>query len=203
MYEIPVEPKPEVMHYSKGVQTAEVWKRRGAGEDADASASSADEWDGQVSPSRKRKRQSRREEEVRARLRTEIEEELKALQLGGANAGEVDSTEKERFPIRELNAEELQAVTTSNDFLDFVERSSKVIERALDEEYDVLADYAFGGAADEDDEDEYVGRKGRRIREVCTFSDETLTKRRMVSDIDFSAKVRSCLRLLSHLSFSR
>lgn len=180
VYEIPVEPKPEVINYSKGVQTSEPWSPQ-------RDESSGDEAGLGRSSSRKRKRQSQRDEELRQQLRQEIEDELKALKLDE----DIAKPEKERFPSRSLNPEELNVVTSSNDFLDFVERSSKVIERALDEEYDVLADYALRGALDQDEDDDYVGRKGRRIREVCQFEDERLTKRRMVSDIDFSSKVSS------------
>lgn len=95
-----------------------------------------------------------------------------------------------------MTSEELDAVTSSNDFLDFVERSSKVIERALDEEYDVLADYAHGGAGMDDDDDEFGGkggRRGRRIRETMQFFDERWSRKRIISDISFSPKVRLVL----------
>ena len=142
VYEIPVESKPEYITYSKGVQTTEAWD--GAQE---GSAEEGAEETVARSPSRRRRKLSQREqdleeEQIRQRLRVEIEEELRALQLD-----EKVDLEKERFPARSLAPEELSAVTNSNDFLDFVERSSKVIERALDEEYDVLADYALQSRA--------------------------------------------------------
>ena len=101
--------------------------------------------------------------------------------------------QKENFPSRALTAEELDAVISSNDFLDFVDRSSKVIERALDEEYDVLADYRYGtiGEDDSDDGDAMRGRssrKGRRMKEVMQFYDEKWSNRRIISDISFSPK---------------
>jgi dynein intermediate chain len=182
VYEIPVESKPEYITYSKGVQTTEPWQP--------TQDSSEDTEDGEgvpKSPSRRRRKLSQREieieeEQIRQRLRLEIEEELRALQLDEKNQSEA------RFPARALDTEELQAVTGSNEFLDFVERSSKVIERALDEEYDVLADYALQ-TRDAEDDDEYVGRKGRRIKEVMQFDlSEAMGRKRMVSDIDFSPK---------------
>jgi dynein intermediate chain len=90
-----------------------------------------------------------------------------------------------------LTHEELGAVTASDDFLDFIDRSTKVIERALDEEYDVLADYAMRGAngLDDDEEDGQTRTvKGRRVRELMQFSDDRWTKRRMISDLDYSVK---------------
>ena len=184
VYEIPVESKPEYITYSKGVQTTEAW------DSAQEGASEEGGEDGVArSPSRRRKTLSEREknleeEEIRQRLRVEIEEELKALQL--EDQLEPDG---ERFFARSLAPEELNAVTSSNDFLDFVDRSSKVIERALDEEYDVLADYALQSRSLEDDEDEYVGRRGRRIKEVAQFDlHESMGRKRMLSAIDFSPK---------------
>ena len=163
--------------------------------------------EGPLSPSRTRKRLSRRErerdEDIRQRLRKEVEEELAALSLENQH---VKSEGKENFPARPLTHDELNAVTASDDFLDFVERSTKVIERALDEEYDVLADYALRGMDGLDDEDGEDGttrtKKGRRIRETHQFQDERWTKGRMISDLDFSVKVRP-VRPISYLLRSR
>lgn len=85
-------------------------------------------------------------------------------------------------------------MTASEDFLDFVERSSKVIEKALDQDYDVLADYALDGGdeIDEDEDEGYGssrGKKGRRIKQVAQFYDERWSKKRMISDMHFSPKV--------------
>lgn len=189
VYDVPSSSKPEIITYSKGVQTSDGWTT--ARQDEQDRSGSEDE--SAQSPGRTRKRLSRRErerdEELRQNLRREIEEELKAVQLAEV-AAKPDG--KENFPARTLTHEELNAVTGSEDFLGFLERSSKVIERALDEEYDILADYAFRGlnaVDDEDDENGAVrGRKGRRIRETFQFQDDRLTKRRMVSDLDFSPK---------------
>lgn len=183
VYEIPVESKPEVISYSKGVQTTD----QTAGDSDEAEDNGAIE----RSPSRRRRKLSQRErqledeEEIRQRLRLEIEEELRVVQL---HESADPNPDRLRFPVRALAPEELNAVTSSNDFLDFVERSSKVIERALDEEYDVLADYALH-SREADDDDEYVGRRGRRVKEVAQFDlQDSMGKKRMISDIDFSPK---------------
>lgn len=175
------------------MQTSEPWSPQ----QRDGLDKSDSEDDLSLSPtkSRTRKRLSRRErdrdEELRLNLRKEIEEELQALKL---NEEAATSSGQDNFPARTLTHDELNAVTASDDFLDFIERSTKVIERALDEEYDVLADYAMRGTdgLGEDDDDDGVtrSRKGRRVREVYQFQDERWTKRRMISDLDFSVKVR-------------
>lgn len=178
-----MESKPEVITYSKGVQTTEPWQHA-----YDTSEDSAEADGASRSPTRIRRKLSRREQEleeeqIRQRLRSEIEEELRALQLD-----DKVETGKERFPARSLAPEELNAVTSSNDFLDFIDRSSKVIERALDEEYDVLADYALQ-ARDVEEDDDYVGRRGRRVKEVAQFDlSDPMGRDRIVSSIDISPK---------------
>ena len=191
VYDVPSSANPEVITYSKGVQTADSW----TAPMQDGLDRSGSEDENTYTSPRRRKRLSRRErerdEELRQNLRKEIEAELKALQIP-EQASRLDGTEN--FPARTLTHEELNAVTGSEDFLGFIERSSKVIERALDEEYDVLADYAFRGsnALDEDGDDDsgtLRNRRGRRIREIHQFQDDRWTKRRMISDLDFSPKV--------------
>ena len=153
--------------------------------------------DSAQSPSKKSKRLSRRErereEELRRNLRREIEEELKAVK--DPEAADALPTTQARYPSRELTSEELNAVVVSEDFVDFVERSSRVIEKALDQEYDVLVDYgleAVEGLNEEEDEGyaSSKGRRGRRMKEVAQFYDERWSKKRMISDLRFSPKVR-------------
>ncbi|OCK96971.1 WD40 repeat-like protein [Cenococcum geophilum 1.58] len=194
VYETLSSPRPEILTYSKGVQTSKPWsppKQRSHGSDSEA-----DESPTRVKTPRAAKRLSRRErerdEELRENLRREIEEELKALQQLGPDTTTAASLSQQNFPARTLTNEELSAVTSSEDFLDFVERSSKVIERALEQEYDILADYALGGTNGLDDEDDGYGatgtKKGRRIKEVAQFWDERWSKKRMISDLGFSPK---------------
>jgi dynein intermediate chain, cytosolic len=139
---------------------------------------------------------SRRErethEEIRQRLRKEIEEDMQreAQELRDINGGKFGaSVATSNYPARKLTEEELQAATASDDFLDFVERSTKVIERALDEEYDILTDYTLQAQSIEEDEDQTgntAGKGRRRIKEVIQFYDDRWSKKRMVSSIDFS-----------------
>lgn len=187
-------PLSEVLTYSKGVQTSDPWspqrQRRSSGgfldSDGDGSPSA------HRSPTKRRSRKEReKEEELRQSLRLEIEEELKAAKDLGLD--DPVPTGPSDFPARGLTDEEVNAVTASEDFLEFVERSSKVIEKALDQDYDVLADYALDGAEVDSDEDEGYGssrgRKGRRIRQIAQFYDERWSRKRMISDMNFSSKV--------------
>ena len=182
----------ETFFYSKAIQTAETWSPQGRNQDSEDPLES----DSDRSPSRKAKllsrREREREEELRQSLRREIEEELNAIKEPIVNGA--TGTAQAKYPARALTEEELNAVTSSEDFLDFVERSSKVIEKALDEDYDVLVDYGaddLKGVAE--DEDEGYGssraKKGRRIKEVMQFYDERWSRKRMISDIGYSPKV--------------
>jgi dynein intermediate chain, cytosolic len=185
----------EVVTYNKGVQTSIDWsppKSRGVGD----SDSERDQSPTRTPRASKRlsRRQKERDEEIRANLRKEIEDEIKAAQQTSPDAAAGQIGSKENFPFKTLSNEELSAVEGSDEFIGFVERSTKVLERALDQQlgYDILADYALGGL-DVDEEDEGYGssggKKGRRVKEIAQFWDERWSRKRMISDLSFSTKV--------------
>ena len=152
--------------------------------------------DSAQSPSKSKRlsrREREREEELRRNLRREIEEELKAVK--DPEAADAPPATQARYPSQALTSEELNAVIASEDFVDFVERSSKVIEKTLDQEYDVLVDYGLEAVErfNEEEDEGYAsskGRRGRRMKEVAQFYDERWSKKRMISDLGFSPKVR-------------
>jgi dynein intermediate chain len=189
VYECPPSPVKEVYSYSKGVQTTEEWtsprKSRALSE------SESEEPPVTASPSKRLSRRERdREEELRENIRKEIEEELKAAKELVTD-GVLKPSAAANFPARTLTTDELKAVTQSDDFMDFIDRSTKVIEKALDQEYDILTDYTLQvhDVDDDDDQGGNTGGKGRRkIKEIAQFYDERWSKKRMVSAIDFSPK---------------
>lgn len=172
--------------HSKAVQTSEPWSPPRNKQSAEAFADSdSDQFDAPRSPrtsKRLSRREREREEELRQNLRREIEEEIKAAQEPVTE--KPVSVTKPKSPTRTLTNGELDALISSEDFRDFVERSSKVVERALDEDYDVLVDYALRGQEGVDQNEE------EGIREVTQFYDERWSKKRMISDLGFSPKVR-------------
>lgn len=193
VYECPPSPVKEVFSYSKGVQTADEWTSPIRPRAVSTLSDGDDVFAPNATPGKRLSRRERdREEELRQKIREEVEEELKAhkeLLTEGASSSLPLSTTN--FP-RMLTAEELQAVKQSDEFVDFLEQSTKVIERALDQEtYDILTDYALQGK-DLDDEDVETGNTGgrgpHRIKEVAQFFDERWSKKRMISGIDFSPK---------------
>ncbi|KAK3903038.1 WD40-repeat-containing domain protein [Staphylotrichum tortipilum] len=194
VYECPPSPVKEVYSYSKGVQTAEEWttpkKSRALSE------SEGEEPPVTASPSKRLSRRERgREEELRENIRKEIEEELRAAKELVTD-GVLNPSSAANFPARTLTNEELRAVTHSDDFMDFIDRSTKVIEKALDQEYDILTDYTLQ-VHDVDDDDEQSGNTGgkgrRKVKEIAQFYDERWSKKRMVSAIDFSPKFNELL----------
>lgn len=122
-----------------------------------------------------------KEEELREKLREEIIQEMREVQAAPDSLDAAAT--KPGFFARELSEEEKQAVASSDEFMDFVERSSKIVERALDIEYDILADYGMDINSDEDDQ------TGRRMKEVVQFYDDRWSKKRVISDLHFSHKV--------------
>jgi dynein intermediate chain len=187
VYERPPSPVKEVFSYSKGVQTAEEWFNTPRSQALPLS----DDEEATSTPNKRLSRRTReREEELRQNLRKEIEDELRAAKEL-ANDGVLRSATAANFPARELTTEELRAVTASEDFMDFVDKSTKVIEKALDQEYDILTAYTLQShdIDDEDDQSGNVGGRGRRkVKEVAQFYDERWSKNRMISAIDFSPK---------------
>ncbi|KAF1813714.1 cytoplasmic dynein intermediate chain [Eremomyces bilateralis CBS 781.70] len=183
----PPKPKPEYVTYTKSVQTSEEWTPLRQDDDPGNA-------DVEGSPSKKRPslREQMRDEELRQQVRKEMEAELRAAEASGADAiSQRDVDGKQNFPARALTDEELNAVTGSDEFLDFVERSSKVLERALDQEYDILADYALGGGNALDEEEDGYGaprKKSRRVKDIAHFWDDRWSKKRVISDIGFSPK---------------
>ncbi|KAH7328931.1 cytoplasmic dynein 1 intermediate chain 2 [Stachybotrys elegans] len=194
VYECPPSPVKEVFSYSKGVQTTEEWTSPPRPR-AQSILSEADDLPGTTAtPSKRMSRRERdREEELRQKIREEMEEEIRAAKEFFANgSGTGNNLSSQNYPSRDLTTEELQAVTKSDEFVDFLEKSTKVIERALDQEiYDILTDYALQGQ-DHDEEDEESGNTGgrgrHRVKEVAQFFDDRWSKKRMISCIDFSPK---------------
>ncbi|CRJ86078.1 hypothetical protein BN1723_000067 [Verticillium longisporum] len=189
VFECPPSPVKEIFSYSKGVQTTEEWTLPSRPQ-VDAVSDDEDIPGTTSMPGKRMSRKERdREEELRQNIRREVEAELKATRESlqdGAPQQDLPST---NFPLRKLTEEEQNAVLVSPEFADFLDKSSKVIERAIDEEFDILVDYAQHGQDVDDDDDESgnTGGKGRhRVKEVAQFYDERWSKKRMISSIDFS-----------------
>jgi len=178
----PSAPKREYITYTKGVQTEPYLE-----ETTKSQTASDDELP--VRRKRLSRRDQERDEEIRISLRKEIEDELRAT-LNRESTISLSASSQQRFPLRTLTNTELNAVVASSEFVSFVERSSKVIERALDldDEYDLLTDYTRTSTLDDDDDMNYArsNKKSHSLRESFQLFSDRHSRRRIVSDIHFS-----------------
>lgn len=101
----------------------------------------------------------------------------------------------------ELTEEERATIFIAPEFSDFVEHASKIMERALSDAYDYIRDYSVGAEVET-----YVlpsiislapsltqncrdDSEGKRVKRVCAFFDDRVTKNRSITDVDWSPKV--------------
>ena len=184
--------KGEYITYNRGVQTGDVYWDRRRDSDSSVSDDGFSYVDGSRSKRLSRKEKEKEAEELREKIRHELEREIEVKQAE-LDAASREVEKQEALSARLLSEEESKAVMSEENFLGFVGRASKVIERALDEEYDILADYATRSLGiDEEEEDGYGAAKGktaRGIKEMIQFYDDRWSKKRMISDLNFSPKV--------------
>lgn len=152
-------PLKEVVTYNKEVQTASIPID---GDDTLGDAGVGTETAEDL------KQRMQKEEELRVEHEKNLAEEEAAIQR---------EIEQE---IQELTEEERLAVYTSPDFGDFVESSSKIIQRALSDNYDITRDYrmAMDSATHESE--------SRNMKLLCSFADDRWTKNRSITAVDWS-----------------
>ncbi|KAI8324921.1 WD40-repeat-containing domain protein [Choanephora cucurbitarum] len=121
------------------------------------------------------------EEEIRRQITEEFEqrEKQKIAQL----EEEIRKAEQEKQEeIRDLTEEEAKTIQKSQEFAEFVDISTKLVERALNEKYDFMKDYTLGIDAESDE------NSGKHVKFVCKFWDEKWCKNRSVTDVNWSLK---------------
>ncbi len=129
--------------------------------------------------------------EARATHPKETEEALRARILAEHAADLASRAEEDRLEreiaqqLRELTEEERSAIYAAQDFSDFVEQSSKIVERALTDTYDYMKDYRIADDASLDAN----GAAGSQLRMVRGFGkgDKTFANR-SVTGIDWSTR---------------
>ncbi|RDB23819.1 Cytoplasmic dynein 1 intermediate chain 1 [Hypsizygus marmoreus] len=122
------------------------------------------------------------EEELRQRMQRE--REIEAERAARDKELEEESVKLEmeiEQEIRELSEEERASIFAAPEFLDFVEQSSKIVQRALNDGYDYIRDYTIGAESGGDDSE-------GRVKRVCEFYDERYGKNRSITDVDWSPK---------------
>lgn len=123
------------------------------------------------------------EEQLRQRIYRERDVEADRIARDKALEEESVKLEQEiEQEIRELSEEERASILAAPEFLDFVEQSSKILQRALNDGYDYIRDYRIGAESEGDDSE------GKRVKRVCEFWDERYGKNRSITDVDWSPK---------------
>jgi dynein intermediate chain len=128
----PVKPPP--VTYEKGIQTALIPDKdkthddHMTNEDGDIVAKTA----------------IATEAEIRARIMKEIEMQKEIDRM----EEEERRREQENARNRGLDPSDLQSIYASDDFQSFLDHSTKVVERALNDQYDYLRDYTIGDGDD-------------------------------------------------------
>nr|XP_022327573.1 cytoplasmic dynein 1 intermediate chain 2-like isoform X18 [Crassostrea virginica] len=93
--------------------------------------------------------------------------------------------EKPSPPVKtviELSEEEKKQIMMTEEFTTFFNKTSRIVERALDEDIDIFVDYA--GGEGEDMESDL--RAGERLKLQRHFFDERWSKHRSVTSLDWS-----------------
>lgn len=85
----------------------------------------------------------------------------------------------------DMTEEERTGILSAPEFHDFVDWSTKIMQRALNDNYDPARGYEDGAESVDDDSE------GKRVKRVCTFYDERYGKNRSITDVDWSPKVCS------------
>ncbi|KAJ1544789.1 hypothetical protein HK405_008384, partial [Cladochytrium tenue] len=93
-----------------------------------------------------------------------------------------EETEKELFKPRDMTDDERGYIVGSEHFHDFISRSSKLVERALTDKFDLLRDYTLT----QDNQGDANGGKG--VKYVCAFYDDRWSKNRTIMDCGWSPK---------------
>ncbi|KAG9016699.1 hypothetical protein FRB90_002454 [Tulasnella sp. 427] len=123
------------------------------------------------------------EEEIRQRILQEQEAERERIRQEKEFEEQSRQLDKEiEEELRDLTEEERATIFVAPEFLDFVEVSSKIVERALSDAYDYIRDYTIGAEVGTDDSE------GNRVKKICAFYDEQVNKNRSITDVDWSPK---------------
>ncbi|GAA5902031.1 hypothetical protein JCM5296_007559 [Sporobolomyces johnsonii] len=123
-------------------------------------------------------------DELRARIIAELEAERKQLDAEIAEEKRLAEAQLEAERARGLSPPQLSSVFASPGFSEFLESSSKIVQRALSDSYDYLRDYAV---TNDDGRSEAEGKKAR-VRLLGSWYDEQWGRGRSVTGVDWSPK---------------
>ncbi|KZS94359.1 WD40 repeat-like protein [Sistotremastrum niveocremeum HHB9708] len=122
------------------------------------------------------------ENEIREQILREQEAERTAIQEEKSEEESLLLERQLEEEIKDMTEEERTSVLMAPEFLDFLEQSSKVVQRALSDNYDYIRDYTLGMDSGVD------SSEGKRVKQVCQFWDEHWCKNRSITGVDWSPK---------------
>ncbi|KAJ7281899.1 WD40-repeat-containing domain protein [Mycena rebaudengoi] len=123
------------------------------------------------------------EEKIRQQLLTQ--QSAEAQRIAEEKALEEESAKLDQEieqEVRELSEEERAAYLSDPQVLEFIDDSTKIIHRVLNDHYNYMSDYTQGTETGGDDSE------GRRVKRVCEFWSERYGKNRSITDVDWSPK---------------
>ncbi|GAA5981619.1 hypothetical protein JCM5350_008052 [Sporobolomyces pararoseus] len=123
-------------------------------------------------------------DELRARIIAELEQERQQLDREIAEEKRLAQLAYDETLKKGLSPPELATIFSSTGFSEFLEDSTKVVQRALSESYDYLRDYTI---VDDEGREDAEGRK-QRVRLLGSWRDEGWGKGRSVTAVDWSPK---------------
>lgn len=123
------------------------------------------------------------EDEIRAKILKEQEEKEKARQaVLEEERSRLEDEKKKMQLLRDISEDDRKKIISSNEFVEFIDHSTKIVERVLNENYDYMKDYSIIKDNENDD------RSGSRVKYVNSFFDDRWTKNRSVTDVNWSRK---------------
>ncbi|KAI9502911.1 WD40-repeat-containing domain protein [Coemansia spiralis] len=123
------------------------------------------------------------EEEIERRVKEirEKDEKHRAAKEEERARRETEAKAREN-EIKRLTDEQRAGILESSDFATFVDQKSRIVERALDEDYDFMVDYTLAAAKDAED------TSGERLKLALAFHDDKVSRNRSVMDLAWSSR---------------
>ncbi|KDE06409.1 hypothetical protein MVLG_03315 [Microbotryum lychnidis-dioicae p1A1 Lamole] len=121
-------------------------------------------------------------DELRARILRELEEERLSLEVQIAQEKRLAEQELRALRSKGLAPPELANVLGSGGFLEFLEESTKIVQRALSDSYDYLKDYSVNASQEGEEGD------GAKVRLLGGWTDDKVVRGRSITAVDWSPK---------------
>ncbi|SCZ87843.1 BZ3500_MvSof-1268-A1-R1_Chr2-3g05311 [Microbotryum saponariae] len=121
-------------------------------------------------------------DELRARILRELEEERLSLEAQIAQEKRLAEQELRALRSKGLAPPELANVLGSGGFLEFLDSSTKIVQRALSDSYDYLMDYSVNASQEGEEGD------GAKVRLLGGWTDDKVVRGRSITAVDWSPK---------------